>query len=124
MSAVDSAGALHPQDRLLIVEALAYWASGHGSLSRPTDTADRRAHRAAELAEDLLDAESVEGSVHEAIDAEWSGTERDDTETDDTEGVDSKANGTAGDDAEGDGVGEYVLVTTESTGGESDEADA
>lgn len=73
MSAADVTGALHPQDRLLIVEALAYWASGHGSLSQPADTTDGRKRRAAQLAEQLFDAENVEGSFSEAVDTEWDG---------------------------------------------------
>jgi len=103
MSAPDRAGTVHRQDRLLVVEALAYWASGHGSLSRPAETGDRRAHRAAELAEALLAAEGVEGSVREAIDEEWDGM-------DDTDGRDT-------------GV-EYVLGLPESASGEAEEADA
>jgi hypothetical protein len=98
VSVSDDGGTLHPQDRLLIVEALAYWASGHGSLSRRTDTADRRAHRAAELAEGLLDAGDVEGGFRDAIDADWNGAERND----------------------GEGG---ALTASESTGGEFEEAD-
>jgi hypothetical protein len=94
MSAADATGALHPQDRLLIVEALTYWASGHGPGSEPADTADRRKHRAARLAEALLDDGSVEREFREAIDTEWDGTE-----------------GTS-------------LAATGSSGGEPDEADA
>lgn len=75
MSGVEGTEALHAQDRLLIVEALAYWASGHGSCSRPADTGDGRKHRAAELAERLLDAEGIEGSFRDAVDTEWDGRE-------------------------------------------------
>lgn len=95
MSTADVIEGLHPQDRLLIVEALAYWASGHGSASRPADTADRRKHRAAVLAEHLLDAEGIEGSFSEAVDTEWDGSNTSPT-----------------------------LVMTGSDGGESDEVDA
>ncbi|PSP73437.1 hypothetical protein BRC86_09305 [Halobacteriales archaeon QS_3_64_16] len=100
MSAPGRPSTVHRQDRLLVVEALAYWASRHGSLSRPAETSDRRAHRAAELAAALLAAEGVEGSVREAIDEEWDGTD--------------------GRDA---GV-EYVLGLPESATREAEEADA
>lgn len=106
MSTADVTGALHPQDRLLIVEALTYWASGHGSCSRPADTADRRKHRAAALAEHMLDAEGIDGSVREAIDPEWDGSE-------------SERNETGSDNAE-----RRPLVVAGSGSGESDEADA
>ena len=102
MSASGRASTVHRQDRLLVVEALAYWASGHGSLSRPAETSDRRAHRAAELAEALLAAEGIEGSVREAIDEEWDGTDD----------VDERDAGV-----------EYVLALSGSSGGETEEAD-
>lgn len=109
MSTAAVTEALHPQDRLLIVEALAYWASGHGSCSRPADTADRRKHRAAALAEHLLAAEGIDGSVRDAIDTEWDGSERDEGETDER----------GGDDTE-----RRPFVVAGSGSGESDEADA
>lgn len=75
MSTTDGIASLHPQDRLLIIEALAYWASGHGSVERPAGVVDARRHRAIELAEFLLEVEDLDAGFRDAIDPEWDGSD-------------------------------------------------
>jgi hypothetical protein len=107
MSATRGAESVHLHDRLLIAEALAYWASGHGSLARPADTADRRAHRAAELAKRLLESEELDGSIRSRIDTDWGANEGNEVE-------DSRASDTA----------EGTPAVSEPRSGDVDEADA
>lgn len=65
---------LHLQDRLILIEALTYWAYDVFEEDNDFDRSDPRRNRGAELAQELLRTEDIpHGKFGELIDPDWSG---------------------------------------------------
>jgi hypothetical protein len=65
---------LHPQDQMIIIEALAYWAHDMDDRAESFDRSDPRRNRGAELAEQFLDDDCLpDDDYRELVDLEWAG---------------------------------------------------
>lgn len=63
---------LHPQDKLILVEALTYWAYDAYEAEDKFDPNDPRRNRAAELAQELFRSDDIpEGELEEIVNENW-----------------------------------------------------